>query len=412
MLATINTKIRVTPEQFFMASSMLVNAGNYAYNLILGRLLGPEVFSGAALLITLLLVLSFLAMTLQLVTAKYSVLYNSQENASVIKWIYSMAIISGLLLGLLVIVFSNQLSIFFQVPSRSMFVIFGCSIPLYFIMSVSRGVNQGKQEFIGLSQSYLLEMLFRLCVTLILLLLVPKAPLVVVSIGILISLFGGIFPNKLTLKVLKSKAKLSVTEKKNILGFLLITCLYECTQIVINNSDILLVKHYFDAVIAGQYAALALIGRVVYFITWMLIMLLLPKLIAAKKSGNDTTAIFRKYFKGILLLISILVLGCVSFPKLIITILFGNEYIMMSPLLWKYAIATALFALANLFVYYFLSLSYYIPVVVTMLFGLLQVATLVVFHNTITQVVYVQIILMSILLLVQTAFYILKSNKI
>ena len=33
---------KIKPEQIFMLSVLLVNGGNYLYNLILGRYLGPE----------------------------------------------------------------------------------------------------------------------------------------------------------------------------------------------------------------------------------------------------------------------------------------------------------------------------------------------------------------------------------
>jgi hypothetical protein len=54
-----------------MVTILLVNGGNYLYNLLLGRMLGPG-FSDAAILITLLLILSFVGMTFQIVTAKYA----------------------------------------------------------------------------------------------------------------------------------------------------------------------------------------------------------------------------------------------------------------------------------------------------------------------------------------------------
>ncbi|MBT8312734.1 MAG: sugar isomerase, partial [Flavobacteriaceae bacterium] len=56
---------KIAPEQLFMGSVMLVNAGNYLYNLLLGRFLGPEVFAEAALLVTMLLMVSFIGMTFQ-----------------------------------------------------------------------------------------------------------------------------------------------------------------------------------------------------------------------------------------------------------------------------------------------------------------------------------------------------------
>ena len=49
----------VKPEQIFMLSVLVVNGGNYLYNLLLGRILGPEKFADAAILVTFLLVLSF-----------------------------------------------------------------------------------------------------------------------------------------------------------------------------------------------------------------------------------------------------------------------------------------------------------------------------------------------------------------
>ena len=60
-----------------MMSALLVSAGNYFYNLVLCRVLGPEKFADAAIMITFLLVLSFVAMTFQLVTAKFSIIFEN-----------------------------------------------------------------------------------------------------------------------------------------------------------------------------------------------------------------------------------------------------------------------------------------------------------------------------------------------
>jgi hypothetical protein len=72
---------QISPEQYFMLTMLVVNAGNYVYNLLLGRILGPAAFADAAILITLLLVLSFLGMTFQIVTSKYVVLFENDKRA-------------------------------------------------------------------------------------------------------------------------------------------------------------------------------------------------------------------------------------------------------------------------------------------------------------------------------------------
>ena len=130
---------KITAEQKFMISVIVVNGGNYLYNLILGRILGPEQFADAALLITFLLVLSFIAMTFQLATAKFSVLFEDVIFKSFINIIYKYSTVTGILFGILLIVFSKQLQTLFNTQSSLMFTIFGIGIPLYFIMSVNRG---------------------------------------------------------------------------------------------------------------------------------------------------------------------------------------------------------------------------------------------------------------------------------
>ena len=42
MIAIPFVKQKISAQQIFMLSALLVNTGNYAYNLLLGRLLGPE----------------------------------------------------------------------------------------------------------------------------------------------------------------------------------------------------------------------------------------------------------------------------------------------------------------------------------------------------------------------------------
>ncbi len=138
---------KITPEQMFMLSVLTVNGGNYLYNLILGRVLGPAQFADAAVLVTFLLVLSFLAMTFRVVTAKFSVLLDQLSLPGFVANMYKSGAITGVVFGMLIILFSSQLQQLFNTISSTMFIIFGLGVPFYFIMSVNRGVYQGKKEY-------------------------------------------------------------------------------------------------------------------------------------------------------------------------------------------------------------------------------------------------------------------------
>lgn len=404
LLATLKLK-KLTPEQLFMLSVLAVNGGNYLYNLILGRVLGPTQFADAAVLITFLLVLSFVAMTFQLVTAKFSVVFSNSILKQFIAKVYKNATIVGLLFGVAIVVFSSQLQTVFNTTSSKMFVIFGCGVPFYFIMSVNRGAYQGKKAFKALSITYQAEMLSRLLITLGIIFLFNIKSSWVIATGIVLSFAFGLLPLNTKLLTFKTQLPLDKTYSKQIKRFFLLTAFYELTQIIINNSDILLVKHYFEPYEAGLYASLALIGRIVYFIAWMFVMLLLPAVVELHKHGKETASVLFKYVGYIASISLLIVVACMCCPQLIITILFGDAYISMAPLLWKYAIATSMFAVSNIFAYYYLSLDKYIPVIISGVFGLLQVALVVFYHSSLDEVVHMQIIAMAILLVIQVMFF-------
>lgn len=402
---TKKIKNNLSTTHVFMLSALLVNGGNYVYNLLLGRFLGPEKFADAAVLITFLLVLSFVAMTFQLVTAKFSVVFETSVFNGFAANMYQKSIFTGIILGILIVVFSTELQTFFKTSSASMFVAFGFGIPLYFIMSVNRGIFQGKQQLVSLSVTYQAEMISRLVVTLALLYFLQIESSLIISLGILASFLFGLIPFKFQHISLKSVTILNAAQSKLIRNFFVITAFYELTQIIINNSDILLVKHYFESYDAGLYASLALIGRVVYFIAWMFVMLLLPTVVQLQKEGKETVSVLLKYVGYIAVIAATIIFACVLFPKQIIQILFGESYLEIAPLLWKYALATGIFAISNIFAYYYLSLDKYIPVVLSGIFGMLQVVFLVFFHESLAQVVHVQIIAMVLLLVVQLSFF-------
>lgn len=406
-MIAIQHKIKkiLSPEQIFMLSAFVVNGGNYLYNLGLGRVLGPGAFADAAILITLLLVLSFVAMTFQLAVAKFTTEFDKSKQEAFVQRAYKQATTFGIILGAAIVVFAGSLQTLFQTESSVMFTIFGIAVPLYFIMSVNRGNLQGRKSFIALSITYQLEMVCRLALTFALLLFFNIESSVAVATAIAISFIAGVFPlKKLTSKKAVQSA-LTSKESKAVMNFFVLTACYELTQIICNNSDILLVKHYFPSYDAGLYASLALIGRVVYFVTWMFVMLLLPTVVSMRKEGKNSVPVLMKYVGYITALASGIVLFTFLFPSFAVQILFGEQYMSIAPLLGWYALATSFFALSNIFAYYYLSLDHYKPIVIAAIFGVLQIVLIILFHDSLFEVVLAQVVAMGSLLIAQLLYF-------
>ncbi|MBT8320108.1 MAG: sugar isomerase [Eudoraea sp.] len=396
---------KLAPEQLFMGSVMLVNAGNYLYNLILGRFLGPEVFAEAALLVTMLLIVSFAGMTFQIATTKFTVLLSGQYRKAFLGKMMRLALILGTGGSAIILMLSDFMQGLFHTTSSGMFYIFGLGIPVYFAMCINRGYLQGRQQFGALSLTYQTEMWSRLLITLLLLFVLPWNPVIIVALGIVISFIFGIIPFRR--KDYKTGAGFHIDPQTwgKAKTFLLLTAGYELTQILINNSDVLLVKHFFGSEQAGLYASIALIGRVVYFVAWMFVMLLLPDVLQKKKQGLDTSPVLMRYISYVGIFSSTIVLCCYLFPEFIISLMFGEAYLPAAGLLWRYALATSLFALSNIFAYYYLSLDRYTPVILSGLIGVSQILLIMIFHTSLELVVGIQIVAMLSLLVFQGIYY-------
>lgn len=355
-------------------------------------------------MVTLLLILGFLGMAFQLTTARYMAELDGYEAEAFQKLMLRAALFLGIAGGFLVFASASALQNIFNLGDPALFRVFAVGIPIYFMLSVQRGRLQGQSAFIPLSLSYQSEMWMRLVLTLLLLWIFPAFTGLIVSLGILFSLLAGMNWKKLNLSSLLGAITLDTGRKRMIYRFALVTVAFEFCQILVNNSDIMMVKHYFPSYDAGLYASLALVGRIVYFVAWMLAMILLPAVVKRKEAGINPYPLLQQYLLGIGVLAFLLVVGSYLFPALAIRLLFGENYLPIAPLLWQYALAAGLFALANLVAYFYLCLEEYRPILFIAIAGIAQVVLIVFLHEELGQVVQLQGVLMALLLAVQLIF--------
>lgn len=126
-------------------------------------------------------------------------------------------------------------------------------------------------------------------------------------------------------------------------------------QVLINNSDILVVKHFFPAAEAGHYAALALIGRVVFFATISVVAAMFPVVAQRHQRGEPHRHLLWAALGIVAAASSAVIAATWAEPELMVRLLFGAAYLPVAPLLWLYAIATMPYALANVVINYRLS---------------------------------------------------------
>lgn len=403
-------KILSSDITILFVTTFFVNAGNYALNLFLGRFLGPTSFAEANIIATIMLMVSFIGVGFQLCAAKFTA-ENTEDNKSLDHTFLKSAKRVGIASTIVLLLLSPILKTFLNFESVVPFIILFSLMSLYLLMSVERGIHHGHQNFRKLSWTYISEMGSRLITTILLVIISAQYGgqfmTEAIAIGFAVSfLFGQRSSN------IKEVVKVPyVRLNKTILTFFSIIILYELCQILINNSDVFLVKHYFSNLESGMYSALALIGRIVFYATWIMVTILFPKVIELKQQGKDPFGLFVKSLGAVAAISTVIIIACFFQGELIITLLFGDSYAPMGVLLWKYALATSLFACGNVFVYYNMSLDKYIPVGIALITGIGQIVLISFYHSSLEVVVVVQIILMTVFIIMMIVYQIV-ANKL
>jgi O-antigen/teichoic acid export membrane protein len=396
----------LTGGALLFGSATLVNAGNYLFNLLLGRWLGPAAFADLSLIVTLFLVTSFLTAGVQIPTARFVAICAAdgdlQGAANLRRWGGRVALGGGLVLLLILVGGAGAWQQFFATASPWPFVIFGLFVPFYLVQGVDRGVLQGWTRFRALALTYQAEMWSRLLISVLLVGLGLAVNGAVLAIGL--SFVATWALARQVARDLPRGEQPAAAVQRELLLFGGPVLVAQLGQILINNSDILIVRHFFPAVEAGHYAALALIGRIVFFATWSVVTAMLPIAAQRHRQGAPHRPLLYASLGAVLAVSLPIVAATVWFPAQIIDLLFGPEYLAVAPLLWLYALATMCFALANVIINYRLSIGNVEGTYGAITAGVAQILLLWVFHGSLAQVVIVQLALMAVLFVLLAAW--------
>jgi O-antigen/teichoic acid export membrane protein len=389
-----------------LVAMMLVNVFNFAYNMVMARMLGPGAFGNINAAVTLLLLASCISLAFQLVCAKF-VAKNQDDSgkAAIVHNLLRKAWIVSLALGAILFIAQKPVATYLNVPSPWIIGLLAIGIAAYAPLGVKRGAMQGVCAFPRLGTNFVLEALVRFFV---------GAGLVVAGYGVLgavgaisaaviAACFVPRLPAQLRIKA-GSVETPSYAEAVQAIVFFI-------GQVIINNIDILLVKHFFPSDPAGIYAAISQIGRLLYFASWFgVVNAMFPVAAAAAPEQKKAHGI------GLPLL---LVLGlslvfiavAALFPHLIMSVIFGSRFIQIGWLLALYAAATGLYSLSVVFIAFEMSRRIANTGWLQLMFSGALVAGIGLFHGSLREVIMVRIILMAVMLVVVALPFLRRHNE-
>jgi len=169
------------------------------------------------------------------------------------------------------------------------------------------------------------------------------------------------------------------------------------------------VRHFFPADISGEYVALSTMGKIIYYGVGPVISVMFPVISTRVISGLPYILPLLGTLVMSLGLSVILIFAYFLFPRFIVGILFGSKFYGVVPYLGLFSFFIAIYSLDSILTYYLLSISYYRPVFLLFPIALLQGILILIFHSSLTEVIWVNIA-SSLLYLVIILFFVIKKE--
>lgn len=407
-------RLRVLSGSFIMlVSSVLVGLFNLVYNFAVAHELGADKFGHASVVYTILMLLSSVTLSFQLLCSKFVARSESpDERVAIYRLLHRRAWLAGLGVGFVLASSSTAIASYLNLPSPALIRVLAIGVVFYTPLGTRRGFMQGTYDFVPLALSFVLEVIIKLsgAVTLISSGYGVEGVVGAISASILVAYFVAI-PRKHHMSgVPQAKLRAGIGEGLQAITFFV-------GQVVINNLDIILVKHFFDATQAGVYAAIALIGRIVYMLSWSVVNSMFPLSAGIRSEERGSRAVLST---ALLLAtgMSVIFIVCASLaPSWLWPILLGKGFPQQgqhfySSLLVLYAVTTAVYSLSVVLMTYEISRKIGNVSWLQLCFSGAIIVGIYLFHDTLQTVITVQLVLMLLLLLAVSLPFLRRSASL
>lgn len=392
-----------------LAGTALANLGSYLFHLAMGRLLGPTDYGILASLISLSYYLGVPVSVLTLVVVKFV----SQKNREKEKVSFFIKKISkkitpwGLFTLMIFLLSFPLLKKLVKVDSFFLFLGLGLSSYLAIYLSIISSTLLGIMKFLEFSLFNILGSWLKLLVsvTAVLLGLRVGGAVYATVISTLLSLMIGWGFVKRYIPV-DLRGNINIRNSFTGLKSYSLAILFSNLSLTsLFTFDIILARYFLSPVLAGQYAALSVLGKIIYFASSPLVSVMFPMASERHANGGNYHELLGESFLLVLSISVLVSLIYFIFPEQMILILFGQKYISAASNLGFFAVFISFYSLCSLLMNFYLSVSKTKIVYFGIIFVFLQIIFIYFYHQNIHQIISVNIITLFLFLICLVVYY-------
>lgn len=373
---------------------MLCNVINYFFQIIVGRILNDVSDYGTMnALLSVLNIVSLPVAVIAMVVTKYIAEYNINDQKKAMKaflyWITQKVFILVILVCLIGAFLSKYISGYIHVNSRLLIIliIFGAAIS--YLIQIAIGYFQGTKNFLHYGMYNLIAPAFKMLICVVVFLGGYK--LLGLTISIVLSnciavLIGAIWLNYFFRNIKSENKTLSV---KKIMNFSYSAVFMNVGITLLNNVDMVLIKHYF-ILESGYYSVASVLGKLVLYVSNTIVVILFPYTIEQNGRGKSTKGTLKKallYGSSISIVAS---LGLIVFSEIIIKMMYGTSYLEATKYIIPIGVLVTALSVLTIIANYELALEKIKFVTVSMLVAVfLNGLAIVLYHENIMNVIWI-----------------------
>lgn len=400
----------VTGSIYLFLGFLLGSFFGFLVNLFLARNLIPSDYGVYASLLSLFTLTSIPTQSIIQIIVRFATDFFAKDEKNRAANLYFKTLkflfVLSLLIFFIFLIFASFIENFLHLNNFWYVILTGLSVSISYLAIINTAFLQSLLKFSFIGISNVLNGVVRLAVAIILVYLGFKVfgGLVAIFFAIFVPFLFQFIPLKsfLTQKH-KENAKISI---KEIGEYALPTAITTLSLMSLTSTDVILVKHFFSSDAAGLYGGLSFIGKVIFYFTGPIPLVMFPLLIKRHNLGQNFHNLF--YLALILVIFPSVVITSIYFlfPQFVIKLfLNGGEYLKIFNNLGLFAIFVTLFSIINVFVNFFLSLKKTIIFIFVLAAAAAQVVLIVLFHNSFREVIIDSLSVSFILLAVLFIFY-------
>jgi len=396
----------------FFIGGIVTNILFYLYRVLMGRMLGPELFGELIAIISLILILTVLVTSIQITVARFSAVFevkedfdsasdSSREGIKKIKELYrylnKAIFLVSLVLIILTLIFAKTLKNFLRLSSiNNIYFLAGIVVGTLFL-GVGRGILHGLKNFSQFTLSSVVESAARVVFAVGLVALGFKMVgaltgfLLAIILSYLLTLYfvGDILAgnNKRQETGDKQRENREKPGAREIWKYALYNFLVFGFLSILLNIDKILVKHYFPDFETGVYSAFSTLGQAIFIAISLIAGIMFPIVVskhAQKENYIPALKIAILVSFSIIILISLIFF---LFSKEMLFLFFGRGYLAGAAFLGYYGLVMGLLGFVYLFSCFFTASNKFKFLFFLLAGSILEILLITIWHGSFWQVI-------------------------